>query len=228
MNQTLTFSYLVRRSFLATSTQDLTLGRILVTLGLAFAIGLFIYFVYKRTFRGVLYSRSFNLSLVAITQITALVIMAVTSNIILSLGMVGALSIVRFRTAIKDPMDLVFLFWALGIGIVTGAGLHVLAITGSLIVGLMLFLLSRTPVSDTPYLLVVQASSETADAAVRAILAGAKYRFSLKSKTISPAGVEATYELRLKEGGAGLVGEIAGINGVENAVLIAYNGDYVS
>lgn len=228
MNDVLKFSDLFKKSFLASSTQDLTLGRILLTLGLAFVIGLFLYFVYKRTFRGVIYSRSFNLSLIAITQITALVIMAVTSNVILSLGMVGALSIVRFRTAIKDPMDLVFLFWALGIGIVTGAGLHMLAIIGSLVIGLVIFLLNRAPASDTPYLLVVQASGDGADAAIRSALMGAKHRFNLKSKTISPHSMEATYELRLKDGATGLVGEIAGIRGVESAVLIAYNGDYVA
>lgn len=228
MNDILNFSDLFKKSFLASSAQDLTLGRILLTLGLAFVIGLFLYFVYKRTFRGVLYSRSFNLSLIAITQVTALVIMAVTSNIILSLGMVGALSIVRFRTAIKDPMDLVFLFWALGIGIVTGAGLHMLAIIGSLVIGLVIFLLNRVPVTDTPYLLVVQASGDAADAAIRSTLTGSKHGYHLKSKTISPSGIEATYEVRLKDGATGLINEIAGIKGVENAVLIAYNGDYAA
>lgn len=222
------FSDLFKKSFLMTATQELTLARMLLTMGLAFAIGLFIYFVYKRTFRGVLYSRSFNLSLIAMTLITSLVIMAVTSNVILSLGMVGALSIVRFRTAVKDPMDLVFLFWAITIGIVTGAGLYILAILGAVIVGLLLFLLSRTPADETPYLLVVQASNETADAGVRSALLAAHRRYSLKSKSISPSGVEATYEIRLKDGGSNLIQQIVGLEGIEHAVLIAYNGDYVA
>jgi len=228
MNGVLNFSDLFKKSFLTTTTQDLTLGRILLTLGLAFLVGLFLYFVYKRTFRGVLYSRSFNLSLIAITLITSLVIMAVTSNIVLSLGMVGALSIVRFRTAVKDPMDLVFLFWAIAIGIVTGAGLHMLALVGSLVIGLMIFVLSRTPASETPYLLVVHSASDTADAMVQSTLKGRLKRFAVKSKTISPSGIEATYEVRLKSGATDIVKEIAAIAGIENAVLIAYNGDYVA
>ena len=228
MNDTLNFVDLFKKSFLNTAVQDLTFGRILLTLGLAFAIGFFLYFVYKRTFRGVLYSRSFNLSLIAITLVTALVIMAVTSNVVLSLGMVGALSIVRFRTAVKDPMDLVFLFWAIGIGIVTGAGLHLLAIFGSLIIGLVLFLLSRMPAGDTPYLLVVQSANDVADSSVQSALIAAGQRYTIKSKTIAPTGIEATYELRLKDGASSLVSQIANLKGVEHAVLIAYNGDYVA
>ncbi len=228
MNQTLNFSDLFKKSFLSTAGQELTLGRILITLGLAFALGLFQYLCYKRTFRGVLYSRSFNISLIAITMITSLVITAVTSNVVLSLGMVGALSIVRFRTAVKDPMDLVFLFWAFAVGIVTGAGLYVLAVLGSAIVGLVLFALSRMPAGDAPYLLVVSSNGETADMAVHAALTASKQRFNLKSKTISPSSVEATYEVRLRDGASQLVSEVAGIAGVENAVLITYNGDYVA
>lgn len=228
MNQVLNFSDLFKKSFLSTAAQDLTLGRILLTLGLAFAIGIFLYFVYKRTFRGVLYSRSFNMSLIAITMVTSLIIMAVTSNVVLSLGMVGALSIVRFRTAVKDPMDLVFMFWAIAIGIVTGAGLHLLAILGSVIIGLIIFLLSRAPASETPYLLVVHSANDIADEAVQAALTSANQRFSVKSKTIAPTGIEATYELRLKDGASRLVSNIAGLKGVETAVLIAYNGDYVA
>lgn len=228
MNETLTFTDLFKQSFLNNAVQDLTLGRILLSLGLAFAIGLFIYFVYKRTFRGVLYSHTFNISLIAITMTTALVIMAVTSNVVLSLGMVGALSIVRFRTAVKDPMDLVFLFWAIGIGIVTGAGLSMLAVIGSAVIGLVLFLLSRAPSGESPYLLVVQAVTEEADADVRAVLTNAQQRYTVKSKTISPAGVEATYALRLKDGGSDLVKAVARVGDVQNAVLIAYNGEYVA
>jgi uncharacterized membrane protein YhiD involved in acid resistance len=228
MNGVLNFSDLFKKSFLNSAVQELTLGRILLTLGLAYAIGVFIFLVYKRTYRGVLYSRSFNTSLIALSMLTSLVIMAVTSNVVLSLGMVGALSIVRFRTAVKDPMDLVFLFWAICIGIVTGAGLHLLAILGSVVVGLVLFALSRIPSGDMPYLLVIQADNEEIDASIRAALASAKQRFGLKSKTISPSGVEATYELRLRDSGSALVQKIASMNGVDSAILIAYNGDYVS
>lgn len=226
MNNVLNFTDLFKKSVLTNWSQELTLGRMLLTLGLAFAIGLFLYWVYKRTFRGVLYSRSFNHSLIAITLVTSLVIMAVTSNIVLSLGMVGALSIVRFRTAVKDPMDLVFLFWSIAVGIVTGAGLYILAVLGSLVIGLLIFVLSRTPAGDAPYLLVVHSATEEADAAVQSTLKGRHQRFAVKSKTISPAGIEATYEVRVRNGAADVVREIASIEGIENAVLVAYNGDY--
>lgn len=226
----LNFADIFKRSFLNTAVQDLTLGRILLSLGLAFAIGLFIYFVYKRTFRGVLYSRSFNLSLVAIAMITTLVIMAVTANIVLSLGMVGALSIVRFRTAVKDPMDLVFLFWSIAAGIVTGAGLYTLAALGSVIIGLVLFLMHLQPAAAASYLLVVQAENDRVDADVRSALHAVRQRSSLKSKTISAEGMEATYEVRLKQEqeGSALVQQIKAIPGVQSAALIAFNGDYAA
>lgn len=221
-------SDLFKKSFLETAVQDLTLGRILLTLGLAFAIGLFLYFVYKRTFRGVLYSHSFNVSLVAIAMVTAFIIMAVTSNVVLSLGMVGALSIVRFRTAVKDPMDLIFLFWSISIGIVTGAGLYVLALLGSLVIGLVLFYLSRVPAGPKPYLLIVQAHDDAADASIRDEIGKSRNRFAVKSKTIAAGGIETTYEIRLKDGAGELVRAIAALKGVGNAVLVAYNGDYVA
>jgi len=226
MNGTLTFSDLFRANVLANWSSELTLGRILITMGTALAIGLFLYFVYKKTFRGVMYSRSFNHSLILVTLVTALVIMAVTSNIVLSLGMVGALSIVRFRTAVKDPMDLVFLFWSIAVGIVTGAGLYILAVVGSLAIGLVVFALSRTPAADAPYLLVVHCASEESDALVQSTLRSRRPRFAVQSKTISPTGVESTYELRVREGGTDIVREIAAIEGIQDAVLVAYNGDY--
>jgi len=224
----ITFQDLFKRSVLSNWSTDLTLGRILLTMGLALALGLFLYFVYKKTFRGVMYSRSYNHSLILITMVTALVIMAVTSNIVLSLGMVGALSIVRFRTAVKDPMDLVFLFWAIAVGIVTGAGLYILAIVGSLVIGLIVFVLSRTPVADAPYLLVVNCATEASDSLVQSTLKGQRKRFAVKSRTISPAGIETTYEVRVGNGGSDIVREIAAIEGVRNAVLVAYNGDYAA
>jgi uncharacterized membrane protein YhiD involved in acid resistance len=228
MNDTLNFADLFKQSFLDGAMQDLNLARMLLTLGLALLLGIFLHFVYKRTFRGVLYSQSFHGSLIAITMITSLVIMAVTSNIVLSLGMVGALSIVRFRTAVKDPMDMVYMFWAIGIGIVTGAGLYLLALLGSVIIGLILYMMSRSKSTDTPYLLIVQSLDDTTDTTVLSALTGSGPRFSLKSKTIAPTGIEATYEVRVKDGASRLINEIAGIKGVQNAVLIAYNGDYVA
>lgn len=226
MKGPLTFADLFNQSLFSSAIQDLTLGRILLTLGLALTLGILIYVVYKRTFRGVLYSRSFNLSLVSIAMVTALVIMAVSANIVLSLGMVGALSIVRFRTAVKDPIDLVFLFWALAVGIVTGAGLHVLAVLGSILIGLVLFVMNRMPAGESPYLLVVETADEAAEAAVQSVLTGARKSFRIKSKTVSSAGIETTYGLRLKDGVSSLVKSVSGLSGVTSAVLISYQGDY--
>ncbi len=228
MGNTFNFSDIFKKSFLNTAVQELTLGRLLLTMGVSFVIGVFVYLVYKRTFRGVLYSSAFNLSLIAITMITSFVIMAVTSNVVLSLGMVGALSIVRFRTAIKDPMDLVFLFWTITVGIVSGAGLHLFAILGSVIIGLVVFLLSRAPLGDPPYLLVVQASGHEADEGVRSLLGRIRQQYNVKSKTIADSGIETTYEVRVKDGGTALIRDISGIKGVASAILISYNGDYVS
>lgn len=228
MNGIVNFSDILKKSVVNSVVTDLTVGRILLTLALCLVIGCFIYFIYKKTFRGVLYSRSFNISLIAMTMLTAIVIMSVTSNIVLSLGMVGALSIVRFRTAVKEPMDLVFLFWAIGIGIVTGAGLHILAVIGSTVMGFLLVLLNSIPAGDMPFLLMIQAHDEESDSAVSSLLHSKKQRFSLKSKTISPNGIETTYELRLKASGSELINQIATLDGVDNAVLIAYNGDYVA
>ncbi|MCJ7689907.1 MAG: DUF4956 domain-containing protein, partial [Clostridiaceae bacterium] len=134
MNNQISLSDIFQSNFLENST-SISLVDGALALGLAFCIGLFIYAVYKKTFKGVMYSKSFSTSLIALCMITSLVILAVTSNVILSLGMVGALSIVRFRTAIKDPMDIAYLFWSIAVGIVLGAGLIPLAIVGSLFIG---------------------------------------------------------------------------------------------
>ncbi|MBR2570200.1 MAG: DUF4956 domain-containing protein, partial [Paenibacillus sp.] len=133
------FSDILENSFINNFVSDISLSKILITMGMAFIIGFFIYLLYKRVFSGVLYSKSFNVSLIGMSMITAMIILAVNSNLVLSLGMVGALSIVRFRTPIKDPTDLIFLFWSAAAGIVVGAGFYTLAILGSVIVGLILF-----------------------------------------------------------------------------------------
>lgn len=133
------FNDIFKSNFLEKAV-DVSILDIILAMGLAFALGLFIFFVYKKTFAGVMYSVSFGVSIMAMTLITTLIILAVTSNIILSLGMVGALSIVRFRTAVKEPLDIAFLFWEISAGIVTGAGLFPLAIIGSVIIGLILLI----------------------------------------------------------------------------------------
>ena len=200
----------------------------LVALGLAFVLGLFIYLIYKKTYKGVMYSAAFGVSLLAMSMITTLVILAVTANIVLSLGMVGALSIVRFRTAIKEPMDIAFLFWAIGAGIVRGAGLIPLAIIGSAIIGAVILIFANIKtVSSVPYILVVNCGFKAESAVVSVIKQGSQ-KYLLKSKTVTPRGLELTYEVRLKDKEAYAINQLMRLEGVGNATLVSYNGEYMS
>ncbi|MFD1334162.1 DUF4956 domain-containing protein [Oceanobacillus iheyensis] len=206
---------------------DISLIEIGITMSISFLLGLFIYFLYKRVFSGVLYSKNFNISLIALSMITSLIIMAIGSNLILSLGMVGALSIVRFRTPIKDPSDLIFLFWALAVGIITGAGFYKLSIIGSIIIGLVLFLTMKKSNLETPYLFVVNVTDHQAEQKVYEQLKTEVKRFNIKHKSVTANETEMTIEVRLKRSEPSFVNSISDIQGVENAVLISYNGDYV-
>lgn len=200
-----------------------------IALALAFAMGFFIMEVYKKTFKGVMYSSSFGISLMALTLITTLIILAVTSNIILSLGMVGALSIVRFRSAIKEPLDIAFLFWSISVGIVLGAGLIPLAILGSIFIGTIMVLFVNKKTSDNPYILVVNCSDEGSEKNVIDLISKTTLKQVIKSKTVSPSnGIEMTIEVRLKDVTTAFVNEISKISGVSNVVLVSYNGDYMS
>jgi len=221
------FNDIFKNSFLEKTIQFSIVDTI-VSLLLAFALGMFIYFIYKNTFQGVMFSRSFGVSLVALTMISTLIILAVTSNVVLSLGMVGALSIVRFRTAIKDPLDVVFLFWAVGVGIVLGACMYLLAILGSLIVGAILIVFINAKASECDYILIVECKDDTAEAAVREIINAGVKKCAVKSKTVTAGYIEATYEIRLLESGTEFVNKISAANGVEKAVLVSYNGDYMA
>ncbi len=223
----MTFNDLFKSSFLENITSFSALDMI-IAMGLALALGLFIFFVYKKTYTGVMYSAGFGVSLLGLTLITTLIILAVTSNIILSLGMVGALSIVRFRTAIKEPLDIVFLFWSIAAGIVLGAGLLPLAILGSLFIGIILVVFVNKKSVDSPYILIVGSEGEQQEDDILKQLRQSVKRYSIKSKTISDSGMEVTFEVRLKESSTKFVGSIKEIAGVKNAALVSYNGDYMS
>ncbi|MCY9515446.1 DUF4956 domain-containing protein [Paenibacillus apiarius] len=227
-NTSTNFSDLIKKSVLENFNSDISVVTILLTMSIAFVIGLFIYLLYKRVFSGVLYSKSFNVSLIGMTLITALVIIAINSNLVLSLGMVGALSIVRFRTPIKDPTDLIFLFWAAVAGIVTGAGFYTLAVVGSVIVGLVLFIFIKSASFETPYLLIVNCDSAESEQGILQKLNSLVKRFNVKQKTVTDSGVEMTVEVRLGQDDPRFVNEITKLSGVSNAVLISYSGDYVS
>lgn len=222
----LTFNDIFKSSFLEQIDSFAPLDMV-IALALAFALGLFILLIYRKTFSGVMYSASFGLSLMALTLITTLVIMAVTSNVVLSLGMVGALSIVRFRAAIKEPMDIAFLFWAIAAGIVLGAGLLPLAVFGSLFIGVILLVFANRRSGYTPYLLVVGCAGE-AEQGVMEIVRRSVKKYLLKSKTVSPDGTELTVEVRLAGDSSSLVNEASALPGVRSAVLVSYNGEYMS
>lgn len=175
-----------------------------------------------------MYSSGFALTLIGLSLVTTLVIMAVTSNVVLSLGMVGALSIVCFRTAIKEPVEIVFLFWALASGIVVGAGMIPLAIIGSVIIGLALLFFANRKVKNCPYILVLNCRNETAESAVLDILQKETDCCIVKSKTINAAGIELTAELRTKDASTSFVNRISEIQDVDNATLVSYNGEYMA
>lgn len=226
MRLALTFNDIFKSSFLEQVESFAPLDMV-IALVLALALGLFILLIYRKTFTGVMYSASFGLSLMALTLITTLVIMAVTSNVVLSLGMVGALSIVRFRAAIKEPLDIAFLFWAIAAGIVLGAGLLPLAVFGSLFIGVILLAFANRRSGYTPYLLVVTCGNESEQPVMQAVQQEAK-KYQLKSKTVSPDGMELTVEVRLPDDSSHLVNEAAALPGVRSAVLVSYNGEYMS
>lgn len=226
MSKTTTFSDILKSSFLEKAT-TFSLTDAIIAIGISFVVGLFIYAVYKKTFKGVMYSRSFNISLIAMTMITALIIQGVTSNIVLSLGMVGALSIVRFRTAVKDPMDIAFLFWSIAVGILCGAGLIPLAVIGSVALGLVLVVMMNHVSMDAPYLLIVRCNGEDSEKTVTNLLGGKMKKYGIKSKTVTGGqGIEIVYEIRLKESNTAFVNEVSAIVGVQSAVMVSYDGNY--
>jgi len=223
----MTFNDIFKSSFLESVTEFSVTDVVLAMLA-SLLLGLFIYLVYKKTFAGVMYSTSFSMTLVGMSLVTTLVILAVTSNVVLSLGMVGALSIVRFRAAIKEPMEIVFLFWAIGVGIVVGAGMIPLAVIGSVIIGVILILFANRRVHEDPYILVVNCGNENSESAVMSALAQGTKRHVVKSKTVNAAGVELTAELRLTDQATQFVNKIQALDGVRDATLVSYNGEYMS
>lgn len=225
----LTFNDIFKSDFLnSTNLNTFSILDTIIALALAFIIGLFIYITYKKTYKGVMYSAAFGVSLISMAMITTLVILAVTANIVLSLGMVGALSIVRFRAAIKEPMDIAFLFWAIAAGIVLGAGLIPLAVIGSVIIGVVILIISNIKTTGSiPYILVVNCAMQVEETIIGIIRTGT-HKSILKSKTVTPNGLELTYEVRIKDKEAHMVNKLIGVKGVSNAVLVSYNGEYMS
>ncbi|MFD2670727.1 DUF4956 domain-containing protein [Marinicrinis sediminis] len=202
---------------------SLTLVDFLLGLFISFLIGMFIYYVYSKCFRGVVYSHNYNISFVLITMITTMIIMTISTNIVLSLGMVGALSIVRFRTAVKDPLDIVYMFWAIAAGIATGAKLYPVAIIGSIAVGIVIAWLSLKRARNFPYLLVIHYRSEAHEVVLKTIRT---LNSRLKSKTVRKDLIEMTVEVNLKDDNTAFMSLLQDQEGVMDVSLISYNGDY--
>lgn len=222
----MTFQDIFKSSFLENIT-GISMLDMIIALTLAFLLGLFIFFIYKKSYSGVMYSASFSVTLIALSLITTLLILAVVSNVVLSLGMVGALSIVRFRTAIKEPMDIAFLFWAIAVGIVLAAGLIPLAVFGSIFIGVVLFVFSKKKTVDSPYILVVHCENREMEEQTRIFVKSQVKRLNLKSKSVDHGCVELNYEVRLKDDNSAFVNELEAMSGVSRVVLVSYNGDYM-
>ncbi len=223
----MSFNDIFKSSFLenvsAVSPLDMAL-----TLILAFGIGCFIFFIYKKTYQGVMYSSSFGVTLIALIMITSQLILAVTSNVVLSLGMVGALSIVRFRTAIKEPLDIAFLFWSIGAGIILAAGMIPLAVIGSIITGLILYFFVNKKSHKRPFILVLTCENQEAEKAAMNFLFNQVDKAVVKSKSVQKGMIEMNLEIRLKDENTGFINALSDMNGVASAIMVTYNGDYMA
>ena len=209
------------------SSQGLTLDtttQIIASMAVALVMGLFIYKIYQIYFGGVVFSRSFATTLVGMTVLTCMLTLAISTNIVISLGMVGALSIVRYRTAIKDPMDLLYLFWAISVGITAGAGMYVLAVTASIIMVVLIHILYHRQKTGMIYIMVVHYQDEMAgDEVLRAMK---KLRYQLKSKTFRGDLTEMTLEVYCRSDNTVFLEKIKAIEHVKDVTLIQYNGEY--
>ena len=222
----MTFNDICKSSFLENVT-SISIFDMVIAMVLAFAIGMFIFLIYMKTYQGVMYSSSFGITLVALTMISTLVILAVTSNVVLSLGMVGALSIVRFRTAIKEPLDIAFLFWSIAVGIVLAAGMIPLAVFGSMIIGIFLLIFANRKSHLLPYIVVLSCSGHESEVKAKEFLQKHVKKMQVKSKSAQNDNVELNIEVRLSDDNTDFVNELAKISGVKSAVLVSYNGEYM-
>lgn len=222
----MTFQDIFKSGFLE-NVSAVSLFDMALALVLSIGLGMFIFLVYKKTYQGVMYSSGFGVTLIALTMITTLVILAVTSNVVLSLGMVGALSIVRFRTAIKEPLDIAFLFWAIAGGIVLAAGMIPLAVIGSVIIGVVLLIFVNQKPHCIPYIVIIQCDGHESESAAKAYLEEMTQRCTVKSKSAQKGSLELTMEIRLRSDNTDFINTLSDMQGINSAVLVSYNGDYI-
>lgn len=217
------------KSSILEKTSSFSIVDSLIGLIVAFLVGLFIYFVYKKTFSGVIYSHTFNISLIIMSMATALIIMGISSNVLLSLGMVGALSIVRFRTPIKDPMDIVYIFWSIVSGILCGAGFIPLVIIGSILIGSVLIIFINKIKIENPYLLIVKYNDITIENSIEHVVSDSSKKYSVKSKSVMPGNdYEVTYEIRVKDEDMSFINNISEMDSVKSAVMLSYDGNFTA
>ena len=224
--KTMTFSDIFKSNFLENVT-SVTILDMFLALTLSFGVGLFIFLIYKKTYAGVMYSSTFGVTLITMTMISTFVILAVTSNVVLSLGMVGALSIVRFRTAIKEPLDIAFLFWSIAAGIVLAAGMIPLAVFGSVFIGIIILVFANRKSHTNPFIVVLQCEDRDSEAKATAFLKEHTNRMNVKSKSVQKGAIELNLEIRLKDESTDFMNELSDMDGVRSAVLVSYNGDYM-
>ena len=226
-NKRMSFNDAIKKSVLeGFSYADLSTTKIMTTLIITFAIALYIFFVYKMVTKSAFYFKSFNISMAIISVVTAGIILAMQSSIVISLGMVGALSIVRFRTAIKDPMDLLFLFWSIGTGIICGAGLYKIAIILAVLVTIGILILDMLPVRISPYLLIVNADSKEIEDSVLELVKS-KGAYKMKSKNITAKGMDMILEVKTKNDKE-LIDQLSELKGITSVSLLAHNGEVKS
>ena len=219
------FKDVFKKSFLEGFTSmDITTAKIVATLFVSALLALYVFAIYRLVTRKVFYSKNFNISLAAMSIITAAIVLAMQSNLVISLGMVGALSIVRFRTAIKDPMDLVFMFWSISIGIICGAGLYEVALVTSVAVTVFILVLDMIPVSKAPMMLVINSSQMDGEQQILDIVGKYSKSYKVKSRNLSKGRLDMVVELRVKDESA-LVSEVAALEGMIGASLIAHDGE---
>lgn len=219
------FLDMIKNSVVEQFSVGVSAPQMLLSLLVAFLMGAFILLVYRQTFRGVLFSKGFAYSLILLCMITAVIIRTISSNLALSLGMVGALSIVRFRTAIKDPVDTVFMFWAIACGIMSGAGLYLVGALACLLVGLLYFVVCTVYRNNKcPYLLIIRYEPEKFSNVKKVLNTLPKYR--VKSRTVTRNGGELTVEVSLKTSEMALVDKLLATDGVMDASLVSYEGEF--
>ena len=221
----MSFRDIFKKSFIeGYASSDITVTTVVTALLIASVLAMYIFIVYRVMTRKTFYSKNFNISLAGITVITTALILTMQSSIVLSLGMVGALSIVRFRTAIKDPMDLMFLFWSISVGIICGAGLAQVAVVLSVVLTLGILVLSRLPVVRSPMLLVVNASDLDSEKAVIAEVKQFDKHFHVKSRNMTASALDLVVELRTSQG-SDLVNKIMQLDGVTSVSLLSHDGE---